>query len=613
LNERDCTDVMSRYCEYLTSSMNRKSKMKEHLVFTDTDGTVYHYVVEGTSLKDGSKVPPEAGMGTVSYITWKQDVLVLGDIDGNVNFWDLKGKVSRVFPTNRGPIKRLKFAPGKGNMRILMLFNDGVEIWDSVEVRSLANIKTSKDGIAILDADWLSSSLPVLLLSDGSARVMDPVLTSANSNVQEKDLDQALFNPRLLEPAHSLKMKGVLQHQKWREQYKAKEFSDSREERAVQDSLDNMPEDICDRLENCPLGTAERCSKVARIYGDESDVLFWNVALHYLEKERLKQKQQDAAQSASVPVKKKKSFDLSDFELDQLDLDLDVSDDENDEQSQQKEPLEDERDLFTMCTELDTSYDILCDNEFYRRIQLFRVALRDSHRSSYDHTRSCAENLILLGQMDRAVQILLEGEPSDSSYYPDALRACLIATVKTTSNSQSTIKLVATNLIACGKLKEGVELLCLVDKGTDACRYLQTYGAWDLSTWIAKVRLNERDCTDVMSRYCEHLTSSMNRKMEAILILLSFGQFVKVMELLFKLGQVDRATLLLESCIEFGLLSLNDDVNRNLFENILLDYARLQIKLKNETAVEYYCQLAGGRGKKLWEDHNSSKTSASSS
>ena len=51
----------------------------------------------------------------------------------------------------------------------------------------------------------------------------------------------------------------------------------------------------------------------------------------------------------------------------------------------------------------------------------------------------------------------------------------------------------------------------------------------------------------------------------------------------------------------------------NLFENILLDYARLQIKLKNEAAVEYYCQLAGGRGKKLWEDHNSSKTTTSSS
>ena len=36
-----------------------QSKAKEHLVFTNGDGTVYHYVVEGTSLKDGSKVPPE--------------------------------------------------------------------------------------------------------------------------------------------------------------------------------------------------------------------------------------------------------------------------------------------------------------------------------------------------------------------------------------------------------------------------------------------------------------------------------------------------------------------------------------------------------------------------
>jgi len=57
--------------------------------------------------------------------------------------------------------------------------------------------------------------------------------------------------------------------------------------------------------------------------------------------------------------------------------------------------------------------------------------------------------------------------------------------------------------------------------------------------------------------------------MDAILILLSFGQFVKVMELLFKLGQIDRATLLLESCLEFGLLSLNDDVNRILFTTSL--------------------------------------------
>ena len=34
-------------------------------------------------------------MGQVTYITWKTDLLVLGDVDGNINLWDLKAKVSR--------------------------------------------------------------------------------------------------------------------------------------------------------------------------------------------------------------------------------------------------------------------------------------------------------------------------------------------------------------------------------------------------------------------------------------------------------------------------------------------------------------------------------------
>lgn len=35
---------------------------------------------------------------------------------------------------------------------------------------------------------------------------------------------------------------------------------------------------------------------------------------------------------------------------------------------------------------------------------------------------------------------------------------------------------------------EGVQLLCMIDKGLDACRYLQTYGKWDQAAWLAKVR-----------------------------------------------------------------------------------------------------------------------------
>ena len=34
---------------------------------------------------------------------------------------------------------------------------------------------------------------------------------------------------------------------------------------------------------------------------------------------------------------------------------------------------------------------------------------------------------------------------------------------------------------------EGVQLLCLIDKGLDACRYLQAYGHWETAAWLAKV------------------------------------------------------------------------------------------------------------------------------
>jgi len=81
-------------------------------------------------------------------------------------------------------------------------------------------------------------------------------------------------------------------------------------------------------------------------------------------------------------------------------------------------------------------------------------------------------------------------------------RACLAATIRSSGASQSTIKVVATNLIANSRLMgeytrshdhntisitEGVQLLSLIDKGLDACRYLQAYGQWEQAAWLAKV------------------------------------------------------------------------------------------------------------------------------
>lgn len=64
-----------------------------------------------------------------------------------------------------------------------------------------------------------------------------------------------------------------------------------------------------------------------------------------------------------------------------------------------------------------------------------------------------------------------------------------MASLKTESKAQSVVKLVATNLIANGRTWDGVQLLCLIGKGLDACRYLQAAGQWEDSVWLAKVSL----------------------------------------------------------------------------------------------------------------------------
>lgn len=33
--------------------------VKEHFVYTDPEGTLYHFVVEGSGFSDASRVPPE--------------------------------------------------------------------------------------------------------------------------------------------------------------------------------------------------------------------------------------------------------------------------------------------------------------------------------------------------------------------------------------------------------------------------------------------------------------------------------------------------------------------------------------------------------------------------
>uniref|UniRef100_A0A3B3TZB1 WDR11 TPR domain-containing protein n=1 Tax=Poecilia latipinna TaxID=48699 RepID=A0A3B3TZB1_9TELE len=147
-------------------------------------------------------------------------------------------------------------------------------------------------------------------------------------------------------------------------------------------------------------------------------------------------------------------------------------------------------------------------------------------------------------------------------------------------------------MIANGKLAEGVQLLCLIDKAADACRYLQTYGEWNRAVWLAKVRLSPAEGSDVLKRWAEHLCSpQVNQKSKAILVLLSLGCFYKVGEMLHSMRYFDRAALFIEACLKSGVM-----------EAAFLDFARLLRSLGLREGAALWASRAGSAGEQLMEE-----------
>ncbi|MEQ2290701.1 WD repeat-containing protein 11, partial [Ameca splendens] len=565
------------------SETSQAISAREHFVFTDTDGQVYHITVEGNTVKDGARIPPDGSMGSIACIAWKGDTLVLGDVDGNLNFWDLKARLSRGIPTHRGWVKKIRFAPGKGNQKLLVMYADGADVWDTKEVQMVSSMRFGRNvNYRILDIDWCTSDKVVLASDDGCIRVLEMAMKSASYRMDEQDLTDPVWCPYLLLPRAALTLKAFLLLQPWSGTFTMDitqvDYSEKVEIKGlVQEQLNSLSNDMKSVLQDPELSLLQRCLLISRLFGDESDLNFWTVASHYL---------QLFAQARQLSV-------------------ITEGGSEETQPSSQNH--------------LDICHDILCESSYFQKSQLDRVHLQEVKRSSYEHTKKCADQLLLLGQTDRAVQLLLETSADNPSYYCDSLKACLVTTITSSGPSQSTIKLVATNMIANGKLAEGVQLLCLIDKAADACRYLQTYGEWNRAAWLAKVRLNSAESSDVLKRWAEHLCSpQVNQKSKAIMVLLSLGCFYKVGEMLHSMRYFDRAALFIEACLKYGVMEANDSSNilfcgpvitlnvsyvtKDSVEAAFLDYARLLRSLGLREGAALWASRAGSAGEQLMEE-----------
>ncbi|KAK7110591.1 WD repeat-containing protein 11-like [Littorina saxatilis] len=585
-----------------------KVSVREHFVMTDKDCTVFHFIVEGSAISDVTKIPPESGLTRVTSLAWKGDFLVFGDAEGIQCLWDLKAKISRTTPTNRGWIKKIRFAPGRENLKFFTLHNDGVLIWDiGADGKSeiLHSVKSPKEMAKVVDVEWAGSDRPALVTSHSCLHIMNLDMRHATSPIENWQLAETVQCPYLLGSKAAVLVKCLLQHQPWLEGFT---FSvdgfreeDKELQKAVNAHLALLNSSMQTYLPKSQFGTAERCLTVARLFGDESEIHFWTVALHYLRTNKARPSWKEAASGSLTPMSEGSGGGGGDRFIPhtpsfQESTDLVVLDQSEEEQQKQRIRL-----LF-QDQPLERCYDILCNNNSYKKYQLDRVALHDSKRATYEHTQKCAENYILLGQTDRAVQLLLETEAENDTYYIDSLRACLVASVRSSGASQSTMKLVATNLIASGRLSEGVQLLCLIDKGLDACRYLQTYGAWDQAVWLAKSTLEFGECSEVMKRWADHqCTAQVNQKSKALLVLLSLGHFHKVVEMLYSMRCFDRAACFIEACLEFEALEKTEETDP-LFEAVFLEYARFLINLGHGKAASHYCSLAGDKGAQLYKE-----------
>ncbi|KAK3585480.1 hypothetical protein CHS0354_003328 [Potamilus streckersoni] len=593
----------SSQSESTNSDAKSQEKSKEHFVFTDSEGALYHFIVEGSGFTSASKIPPENGLGTITWLSWKNDYLVFGDGDGQLCLWDLRLKTSRTTSTHRGWIKKIRFAPGRGNFKFSVLYNDGVDVWEVIggKIELCSSIKSPREIPKIIDMEWSGSDRPVLATIDGCVHMCDISLKKSSSGIDDWDLTDPVFSPYLLQPQGSLLMKLVLQNeQQWQgEGERAGEYvlqleglmEENKElQNIVNSQLELIDRNVLSYLHKCRFGTAERCLLTARLFGDESEVRFWTVALHYL----ISHKYQPLHQSfSSSSLSQNGDVFIPQKEMNDLVL---VDNDESfGEKKFPPSPVFKDQPL-------EKCFDFLCDNQSFKKYQLDRVALHDSKRATYDHTKKCAENYIMLGQTDRAVQLLLETEPDRDAYYTDSLKACLVASVRSSGASQSTIKLVATNLIANGKLIEGVQLLCMIDKGLDACRYLQTYGSWDKAVWLAKSALEITESSEVMKKWVDHLCStSVNQKSLAVLVMLSLGKFMKVVEMLYGMRQFTKAACLIEAGMEFDLIRKTEETG-TLIEAVFLEYARFLSNLGHRKAAEYYCKQAGEKGQQLLKE-----------
>lgn len=520
--------------------------VKEFFVFSDPDSNLYHLTVDGSIVKDGARLSPPNNLNGITSLAWKSEWVALGDAEGNVAIWEWRTRHFRPLPHTRSPIRKLRFAPGKNNMKLIVLHMDGVDIWDVRDSERLGQWKNTpfRDYISVVDVDWAASDRPLLACSDGTLRIFDLNLQQCSSRITESSTDPVV-NPAIMPRSAFHAVKTALQ-------------LNLHVHPNAKDMVRNYLQDRSCRIDPAiKLTLPEQCLHAARRCGDVLQVDLWTTASFYLD------------------------------------------------YFANREPI----------LRLDTVFDIYCDSATYRHMATERAALYQSKPRAYEHTRQLTRDHLLLSDKDKAIALLLNTEPEHDHFYSNHLLACLSAILDPTGcngNAHSTLKLVATHLIASGHIWQGIEILILNGQVPDACRYLQANNLWEDSARVAKLLLMDRtnpefcaksanDATDIWIKWAHHLSQN-RQKFPATLILTAVGAWHKAAELLIQQQMPDAAALLLRSAQQLGIYTPKDDAQLDFMEGTYVQYTKLLYNSGWHSSAEEWAAQCGSRGQQLLEE-----------
>jgi WD repeat-containing protein 11 len=266
----------------------------EQFYFITNDGNLNIYKVNNDGINPDI-YKPKTFQSTITASIWKGENLICGDNSGGVTLLNLKSQKSKSFSTKNGIVKKIVIS-NDGNY-FLVLFKSGIAcVYDMQNQNKMGQSFSELKGNNI---DWAVGNYPIISTLSGTLLVYDISLSSTNSNIIFKTLEEPIKTPSLLQVEHGVYLRSIMENEELKmveneeiENSMLNEFGESINEKLQKSTLDdqirnhlknNLVENgLYEELCSEELKISEKCLLTSKYFGDKEGINFWTLAITFL-------------------------------------------------------------------------------------------------------------------------------------------------------------------------------------------------------------------------------------------------------------------------------------------------------------------------------------------